>query len=92
MAFDNYVLLKVLGDVMITLKFGGTSMGNARRIIDSATIMKERAEKDRISVVVSAVAGVSNKLQESIEKTSNGSSPYEFCTSLRTASSRPGPR
>ena len=50
--FDNYVLLKVLGDVMITLKFGGTSMGNARRIIDSATIMKERAEKDRISVVV----------------------------------------
>lgn len=82
--FDNYVLLKVLGDVMITLKFGGTSMGNARRIIDSATIMKERAEKDRISVVVSAVAGVSNKLQESIEKTSNGSSPYEFCTSLRT--------
>ena len=46
---------------MITLKFGGTSMGNARRIIDSATIMKERAEKDRISVVVSAVAGVSEK-------------------------------
>ena len=51
---------------MITLKFGGTSMGNARRIIDSAAIMKERAEKDRISVVVSAVAGVSNKLHESI--------------------------
>ena len=53
---------------MITLKFGGTSMGSARRIIDSAMIMKGRAEKDRISVVVSAVAGVSNKLQESIEK------------------------
>ena len=69
---------------MITLKFGGTSMGNARRIIDSASIMKERAEKDRISVVVSAVAGVSNKLQESIDKTATGSSASDFCTSLRT--------
>ena len=69
---------------MITLKFGGTSMGSARRIIDSAMIMKGRAEKDRISVVVSAVAGVSNKLQESIDKTTTGSSAYEFCSNLRT--------
>ena len=68
---------------MITLKFGGTSMGNARRIQDSAAIMKGRAEKDRISVVVSAVAGVSNKLQESIDKTVTGTMPAEFVSAIR---------
>jgi bifunctional aspartokinase / homoserine dehydrogenase 1 len=52
---------------MVTLKFGGTSMGNARRIIDSVDIMIGRAALDRISVVVSAVAGISNRLQESID-------------------------
>lgn len=68
---------------MITLKFGGTSMGSARRIQDSALIIKGRAEQDRISVVVSAVAGVSNKLQESIDKTTTGTPAYEFCTTIR---------
>ncbi len=58
-------------------------MGNAGRILDSAAIMKGRAEKERISVVVSAVAGVSNRLQESIDKTVEGASPTEYCTTLR---------
>jgi aspartokinase/homoserine dehydrogenase 1 len=52
---------------MLTLKFGGTSMGSARRILDSVEIMIGRASSDRISVVVSAVAGVSNKLQAAID-------------------------
>lgn len=52
---------------MITLKFGGTSMGDAGRILDSADIMISRLEQDSISVIVSAVAGVSNRLQDSIE-------------------------
>ncbi len=52
---------------MLTLKFGGTSMGNARRILDSVEIMIGRAKTDRISVVVSAVAGVSNSLQAAID-------------------------
>lgn len=69
--------------MMITLKFGGTSMGNAGRIMDSAAIMKGRAEKERISVVVSAVAGVSNRLQESIDKTVEGAAASEYCTTLR---------
>ncbi len=68
---------------MITLKFGGTSMGSARRILDSAAIMAGRAEKDRISVVVSAVAGISNKLQESIDKTVTGALPQEFIASIK---------
>ena len=68
---------------MLTLKFGGTSMGSARRMLDSAAIMIGRAEQDRISVVVSAVAGISNKLQESIDKCSTGANPEEFISFIR---------
>lgn len=54
---------------MITLKFGGTSMGSAKRILASAKIIKERFQNNgRLSVVVSAVATVSNSLQEMIDK------------------------
>lgn len=68
---------------MITLKFGGTSMGSARRMLNSAAIIISRAEKDRISVVVSAVAGVSNLLLESIEKCIAGGSPTQYVNSVR---------
>ncbi len=68
---------------MLTLKFGGTSMGSARRILDSANIMIERAKTDRISVVVSAVAGVSNKLQASIDGCSTGANASTFVGELR---------
>ena len=57
---------------MITLKFGGTSMANARRILASSEIIINRAKEDRISVVVSACAGVSDKLQAAMEATSDG--------------------
>ncbi|MCQ2612589.1 MAG: bifunctional aspartate kinase/homoserine dehydrogenase I [Treponemataceae bacterium] len=69
---------------MITLKFGGTSMGSARRIIDSAAIMIGRAKDDRISVIVSAVAGISNKLQESIDRVVAGETASGFFTTMRT--------
>ncbi|MCR4789786.1 MAG: bifunctional aspartate kinase/homoserine dehydrogenase I [Treponemataceae bacterium] len=65
---------------MITLKFGGTSMANAARMLGSAAIMAGRAEKEKISVIVSAAAGISNKLQESVDKCSNGASVEEFIT------------
>lgn len=73
---------------MLTLKFGGTSMGSARRMLDSAAIMIGRAEQDRISVVVSAVAGISNKLQESIDKCSTGTNPEEFISFVRETHSK----
>ena len=69
---------------MLTLKFGGTSMGSARRILSSVDIMLERAGQDRISVVVSAVAGVSNKLQEAIDGCVAGGTAESFLTRLRT--------
>ena len=68
---------------MLTLKFGGTSMGNARRILDSADIMVSQAKDDRISVVVSAVAGVSNKLQASIDGCVAGNTAEPYVSDLR---------
>ena len=52
---------------MLTLKFGGTSMGSADRMLGSADIIINRAKEDRLCVIVSAVAGVSNTLQAAIE-------------------------
>jgi len=68
---------------MITLKFGGTSMGNARRIISSADIICGRAEKERVSVVVSAVAGVSNSLQAAIDACTTGTTSEKFIADLK---------
>ena len=68
---------------MLTLKFGGTSMGNARRILDSTDIVIEQQQKERVSVIVSAVAGVSNKLQESIDGSIRGENPERFVKDLR---------
>ena len=68
---------------MITLKFGGTSMESARRILSSADIIIFRAEAGRVSVVVSAVAGVSNKLQESIDACVKGMHAENFVHELR---------
>ena len=68
---------------MITLKFGGTSMANARRILASSEIIINRAKEDRISVIVSAVAGVSNTLQSAIDATTSGISGANYVTDLR---------
>lgn len=68
---------------MITLKFGGTSMANARRILASSEIILNRAKEDRISVIVSAVAGVSNSLQSAIDATTTGISGQTYVSDLR---------
>ena len=68
---------------MITLKFGGTSMANARRILASADIILNRAKEDRLSVVVSAAAGVSNTLQAAIDACVSGIAGTNYVTDLR---------
>lgn len=68
---------------MLTLKFGGTSMGSARRILDSVNIMIGRAQKSRISVIVSAVAGVSNALQAAIDGCVAGGNAATYVESIR---------
>nr|MCR5698567.1 bifunctional aspartate kinase/homoserine dehydrogenase I [Treponemataceae bacterium] len=68
---------------MITLKFGGTSMADACRMQDSADIIIGRAKNEKISVVVSAAAGISNKLQESIDKCCSGEFSAEYIKYFR---------
>ncbi len=51
---------------MLVMKFGGTSMGSADRMCSAVDIIRDRARKERVGVVVSAVGGVSNRLQDSI--------------------------
>ncbi|NLK60120.1 MAG: aspartate kinase, partial [Treponema sp.] len=51
---------------MLVMKFGGTSMGSAERMCNSAAIIRDRARSSRVGVVVSAVSGISNMLQDSI--------------------------
>lgn len=58
-------------------------MENANRIIGSADIIIGRAKNDRVSVVVSAVAGISNLLQESINECIRGVSPKSYAEKVR---------
>ena len=58
-------------------------MENARRMIGSADIIVGRAEKSRVSVIVSAVAGVSNMLEESIASCIAGEAPDKFISRLK---------
>lgn len=54
------------GVCMLVMKFGGTSMGSAERMLNAVDIIQERSKIDRLGVIVSAVGGVSNRLQDSI--------------------------
>jgi aspartate kinase len=54
------------------MKFGGTSVGSAERFRQCAEIVRTGAEKDRIIVVVSAVAGVTDVILKTIEAARQG--------------------
>ncbi|MSO14289.1 aspartate kinase [Rickettsiales endosymbiont of Trichoplax sp. H2] len=55
-----------------SIKFGGTSMGNATSIIECAKIVKSKIKDYNIVVTVSAVAGITDKLIEIIRFARNG--------------------
>jgi aspartate kinase len=57
---------------LIVMKFGGTSVGNAERIRQCAKIVAEAAKHDRIVVVVSAMAGVTDLIFKTIEAARQG--------------------
>lgn len=63
------------GKRLIVMKFGGTSVGNADRFRQCAAIVGEAAKHDRIVVVVSAMAGVTDLIFRSIEAARHGDSP-----------------
>lgn len=51
------------------MKFGGTSIGNAEKIKDVAKIVKNHSKKHQITVVVSALNGVTDSLVTLIDHT-----------------------
>lgn len=53
---------------MVVMKFGGTSVGSAARILQLTQIVKVQAESKRVVVVVSAMSGVTNLLEEACNK------------------------
>ena len=56
------------------MKFGGTSVGNAERIRQCAEIVAQAAKDDRVVVVVSAMAGVTDLIFKTIEAARHGDS------------------
>jgi aspartokinase/homoserine dehydrogenase 1 len=65
----------MFGKRLIVMKFGGTSVGNAERFRQCAAIVAEAAKRDRIVVVVSAMAGVTDLIFKTIDAARHGDSP-----------------
>ncbi len=57
---------------LAVMKFGGTSVGDASRILNVAGIIRDAAYASDIVVVVSAMAGVTNKLIEAATAAESG--------------------
>lgn len=58
---------------MITMKFGGTSVGNAEAIDQAARIVQEALDKGQaLAVVVSAMSGITDMLIDSVRKAASG--------------------
>jgi len=53
---------------MVVMKFGGTSVGSAERILQLIRIVRERSSRTPVMVVVSAMSGVTNLLEEACNK------------------------
>ena len=49
---------------MLVMKFGGTSVGNPDRILQLIEIVKEASIREPVVVVVSAMSGITNLLEE----------------------------
>lgn len=59
---------------LLVMKFGGTSLGDAARLRQCAEIVAHAARQDRVVVVVSAVAGVTDLIFLAIEAARRGDS------------------
>ena len=62
---------------MRVLKFGGSSVANAENINKIVSILKERLEKEKLVVVVSALGGTTDALISSIVLASDGNELYK---------------
>jgi aspartate kinase len=57
---------------LLVMKFGGTSVGDAERLRQCAEIVAQAAREDRVIVVVSAVAGVTDLIFRTMEAARHG--------------------
>src|SRR5215472_14390514 len=57
---------------LIVMKFGGTSVGSAERFRQCAEIVARGAVEDRVVVVVSAMAGVTDLIFKTIDAARHG--------------------
>jgi aspartokinase/homoserine dehydrogenase 1 len=62
---------------MITLKFGGTSVANAQNIKLVIEIVNQKAKKDKLAVVVSALSGVTDLMINASQKAANKDENYK---------------
>ena len=60
---------------LIVMKFGGTSVGNIDNINNVANIVEKESKSNKIIVVLSAMAGVTNQLQNYLESIDSEPSP-----------------
>ncbi|HVP42379.1 MAG TPA: aspartate kinase [Terriglobales bacterium] len=58
---------------LITMKFGGTSVGDAERLRDVGAIVRQAAQRDKVVVVVSAMAGVTDLIVRALQAATAGS-------------------
>ena len=59
---------------IIVMKFGGTSVADINRIKNVASIIRNNFKKNKLVVVLSAMAGVTNNLQKLIDEVGHSSS------------------
>ena len=57
---------------LIVMKFGGTSVGDLNKIINVANIVEKNHKKNKLIVVLSAMAGVTNKMQKYLDDIKSG--------------------
>ena len=60
---------------LIVMKFGGTSVSNIDNIDNVANIVEKESKSNKIIVVLSAMAGVTNQLQDYLESIDSEPSP-----------------
>ena len=50
------------------MKFGGTSVGNLEKIKNVADIVEKQSKNNKLIVVLSAMAGVTNRMQKYLDE------------------------
>ena len=63
---------------LIVMKFGGTSVSNIDNIYNVANIVEKESKSNKIIVVLSAMAGVTNQLQDYLESIDSEPSPENY--------------